>query len=69
MNEENKRVRGCAKVDQMAVAAREDRDKMKNLALELVRTAAEQGVSVRDFLYVLELAKSAAMGGKLNPPD
>lgn len=67
MNEENKRVRGCAM--DPASAAREDRDKMKNLALELVRTAAEQGISVRDFLYVLELAKSAAMDGKLNPPD
>ena len=67
MNEENKRVRGCA-VDP-ASAAREERDKMKRLALELVRTAAEQGISVRDFLYVLELAKSAAMDGKLNPSD
>lgn len=56
-------------LENMVGAEREKREKKKRLALELVRTAAEQDVSVNDFIEVLRLAERIAMRGKLNPPD
>lgn len=69
---ETERIRGRymnqSDLEHMVERGNEERKKMKTLALELVRTAAEQGVSVRDFLSVLKMAEEIAMKGKLNPP-
>lgn len=46
-----------------------ERERKKSLALRLVRTAAEQGISVGEFLSVLDMAKKMAMDGKLTPLD
>jgi len=73
MNMETERIRSRymnqSDLEHMVERGNEERKKMKTLALELVRTAAEQGVSVRDFLSVLKMAEEIAMKGKLNPPD
>lgn len=74
MADEDKRVRGQrilsqAELERMVEAGKENRVKRKSLALKLVQTAAEQGISVEEFLGVLETARRIAMSGRLNPPD
>lgn len=58
-----------AEFERMVETGKENRVKRKSLALKLVQTAAEQGISVEEFLSVLETARRIAMSGRLNPPD